>query len=283
MRDFGAFVLEPSWNVKVVFQHRSRRMIRDYSFGVANLACDFVYPEVRHVKMEELTTRLDLLHSVCEDLTGVTYAKEQLERFIHAGAINAHRSSGGERDPRAIVAGWTKWQQDIARVMIPEVVLSFLEEKGYDLSMLRAMPPPFGDAQPPLAPCLGDCMTALDPDHPFLRYRTQYRTSALQTLLAEGPFDLVRHQGRVYGVARSLGSANVAHLSAAERRQYEKRGLCLSAKSLGGLWKAIGNRLNPKPVSRVNWRYTVGRWLPPRLLRFLLRVSGRGPKLPPAA
>jgi|GEM_PF-4396631 len=30
-RDFGAIVLDPSWNVKVVFQHRSRKMIRDYN------------------------------------------------------------------------------------------------------------------------------------------------------------------------------------------------------------------------------------------------------------
>jgi len=250
-------------------------------FGVANLVCDFVYPEVRHVKMEELTTRLDLLQSVCEDLTGLTYAKESLERFVRGGAINAHRSSGGERDPHAIVAGWAQWQQDIARVMIPEVVCSFLEEKGYDLSMLREMPPPVGDAKASLSPCLGDCMTALDPDHPLLRYKTQYRTSSLQTLLEE-QFKLVRHQGRVYGVPRSLGITDFTHLSATERRQYEKQGRCVSAKSLGGLWKAIFHRLNPRPVARVNWRYTVGQWFPPQLLRFLLRVSGRGPKpLPP--
>ena len=109
--------------------------LRRQCLGVANLIRTLAYPGIRSVKMEELTTRVELLHSICQELTGISYSREGL--YISRGAINQHRSPEASNDPHTIFGGWEHWQQDMAHMIIPGSVLDWLEEMDYDVTMLR--------------------------------------------------------------------------------------------------------------------------------------------------
>ena len=117
--------------------------------GVVNLIRDLSYPGIRSVRMEDVTTKADVLKSVCEELTGLTYEQEMLQPFLNRGAINQHRSPGASKDPHAVFGNWETWQQDMAQMMIPKSVLDWLEGLSYDVTMLRG---PTATASKPTAP-----------------------------------------------------------------------------------------------------------------------------------
>ncbi len=105
--------------------------------SVCNLAYDFAFTQFRYVRMEDLTTDVEALQKFCEYLTGLEYSRGDLEELICQGPINRHKKNSSIKDPRSIYESWTTWQQDIAHMMLPTIVLNKLEDHGYDISMLR--------------------------------------------------------------------------------------------------------------------------------------------------
>jgi hypothetical protein len=219
-------------------------------YGVADRIHDLCYPHLRHVKMEDLTKRLEVLQEVCESLTGLSYPPETLQVFLQGGAVNQHRSPDAIKDPHAVFASWEPWQQDIAVMMIPGTVLDWLEGLGYDISMLRVPPscPPAGPRATSPAPCLADYLRTLDPQHPLLAWLAQQGTSPIQSIESEFQgFDLVRYQGRDYAVARVLASSDLSSLSPDALHDFQEKGLCLSATSVAELWVAIWQVISARP------------------------------------
>jgi hypothetical protein len=219
-------------------------------YGVADRIHDACYPGLRHVKMEDLTTSVEILQDSCESLTGLCYSPEMLAEFLQGGAVNRHRSADAIKDPQAVFAGWEPWQQDMAVVMIPGIVLDWLEGIGYDVSMLRAAAsrPTAGQRTSSKAPCLGDCLRSLDPQHPLLAWLGRPASSPIRRIEAEFQgFDLVRYRERDYAVARVLGSADLSGLSPEKLRDLEDKGLCLPANSVPELWTAIWQVVSDVP------------------------------------
>jgi len=220
--------------------------------GVANLLRDLVFPGVRSVKMEELTTRIELLQSVCQELTGLTYSPESLKTFINRGAVNQHRPRGASNDPRTIFEGWESWQQDIAQVMIPGAVLDWLEEMDYDVTMLRSESSAPSrtntpSSEPPV-PCLADHLRMLDQRHPYLEQLTRSGPSTIQFIDTEHPgFQLVHQEGKVYALARSLKVQNPSRLAPEALRMLEAKGLCFCTDTVAEAWVAIARSLFPNP------------------------------------
>jgi hypothetical protein len=221
--------------------------------GVANLIRDLVFPGVRSVKMEELTTRIELLQSVCQELTGLTYSHESLRTFLSRGAVNQHRPQGASKDPHAIFAGWEPWQQDMAQVMVSGAVLDWLEDMGYDVTMLRSGSPTSGRtnnaplSEPPV-PCLGDHLRMLDQRHPYLEHLTQPGRSKIQFIETEHQgFQLVHQDGKVYALAKSLKGQDPRRLTPEALRELKVKGSCFCADTVAEVWMATARKLFPNP------------------------------------
>ena len=220
--------------------------------GVANLLRDLVFPGVRSVRMEELTSRIELLQSVCQELTGLTYSHDWLRTFIRRGAVNQHRPRGSSNDPHTIFAGWESWQQDMAQMMIPKVVLDWLEEMGYDVTMLRS-----GSSMPgrkntsssePLVVCLADHLRMLDQRHPYLEQLTKPVASTIQLIDTEQQgFKLFHQEGKIYALARSLEVQDPSRLAPETLRELEVKGLCFCTDTVAEAWVAIARNLFPNP------------------------------------
>jgi hypothetical protein len=213
-------------------------------FGVANHIRDLSYPGVRSVKMEELTTRPELLRNVCQELTGLSYSQELLRGFLRGGAINQHRPPSSSTDPHTVFASWETWQQDMVQVMVPGTVLDWLEEMEYDVTMLRARPSRSGTAYAPSSntpvPCLGDRLRTLDQRHPYLGYLSEPGPLVIQFIETEQQgFHFVRHEGKVYALAHTLDRPDLHQLGPETLRELEGKGLCFCRDSVAEAWVAI--------------------------------------------
>jgi hypothetical protein len=132
-----------------------------------DVASDLAYKQVRHFRMEALTTEVETLAEFCRSLTGLDYDLGKLREFIEAGAINRHRKSSAGTDELALYQAWPAWKRDIAAMMISSTALARLEEAGYAVGMLRD-----GFDQPEetrsTAPSLADRLKEMDKNHPYL-------------------------------------------------------------------------------------------------------------------
>lgn len=232
--------------------HRAFLAFAASCFGVANLIRDLCYPGVRSVKMEELTTRPEVLQSVCQELTGLSYSQESLRAFIQRGAINQHRPPNSCKDPHTIFASWETWQQDMVQVMIPGTVLDWLEEMDYDVTMLRGQPSKSGMAYapsnaPPI-PCLADHLRNLDQRHPYLAYLNEPGPLVIQFIEAEQQgFHFVLQEGKVYALARTLDVQDLRHLKPETLQELENKGLCFCRDSVAAAWVAIAHSFTAGP------------------------------------
>ncbi|HEY7426265.1 MAG TPA: hypothetical protein VH682_18685 [Gemmataceae bacterium] len=224
--------------------HRAFLAFAASCLGVANLIRDLSYPGVRNMKMEELTTRAEVLQSVCQELTGLSYSEELLRTFVSRGAINRHRSPGSSNDPHTIYTNWETWQQDMVQVMIPGTVLNWLEEMDYDVTMFRSQPSTSGTAyalssESPV-PSLTDHLRILDQRHPHLAYLTEPGSLTIQFIETEQQgFHLVHQEGKVYTLAQTLDVQDLRRLDTATLRELEVKGLCFCTDSVAEAWVAI--------------------------------------------
>lgn len=219
-------------------------------FGMSNLIRDLAYPGVRSVRMEALTTRMDLLQSICRELTGYSYPLELLQNFISQGAVNQHRPPGEPRDPHAIFAGWEPWQQDMVHMMLPGTVLDWLEELDYDVTMLSNQVSTWGTSKTPsgepLVPCLADHLRILDQRHPYLEYVTHASPSAIRFIEAEHrSFKLVHREGQLYALAKIPEVQDPSQLAAEAIPELEAKGMCFCADTVAEAWIAIARNLCP--------------------------------------
>ena len=221
-------------------------------FSVRNLAHDFQFPGFKSVQMEAFTTQVDLLKSICEEITGLEYSKDRLEEFIGSGAINQHRKQSVNESAWQVYRGWRTWQQDLARMMIPSSVLEAFEEAGYDVSMLRVEDCSTQSATGPTSstgaiPSLADCLRGKNPEHPLLALRDSHAACAPPQLIKEAykGFNLLSFRGSCYALAQSLGPFDL--LSAADDclRSHRETGLCFIGDSAGAVKEQI-NRVLPK-------------------------------------
>jgi hypothetical protein len=218
--------------------------------GVNNLLFDMCYPGVRHLQMEVLTTRAEVLGEFCRDLTGLDYPPATLEKFIALGAINRHRPGKGRPLPHETYAAWQPWQQDMAHMMISGLVLDWLETMGYDLPMFREkasagpLALPSGDA-----PCLADCLRSLDQRHPLLAHMTPLGATRAQIVETDlRGFRMARHQGKVYALANSIEIDDLAKMDEETLADLHEDGLCLVGATLGEVWRAIARVLADSPT-----------------------------------
>jgi hypothetical protein len=220
--------------------------------GVSNLIRSLVFAGVRTVKMEELTTRIERLQSVCQELTGFSYSQALLRPFLSRGAINQHRPKNASKEPRLVFTDWEPWQQDMAQMMIPGTVLDWLEEMDYDVTMLRVQKSAPGKSNAPSSetavPSLADYLRMLDQRHPYLAHLTQPGPSVVQFIETEQRcFELVHQEGKVYAVARSLDVREHHRLSTEDLQQLEIEGLCFCTDSVAEAWVAIAREMFPHP------------------------------------
>jgi hypothetical protein len=216
--------------------------------AVNNLVYDLCYPGIRHLQMETLTSDQRALSDFCRELTGLDYSTETLQEFIRLGAINQHRPGPARRDPHDIYAGWLPWQRDMAQMMISGLVLDWLESLGYDLGMLRAPAEPAPAAETNHTSCLADCLRALDPRHPMLAFLTA--AGATRTQIVETDYQgyrLVRHQGRIVALARSVGWSEFANGDEAGLRDLQEDGLYIDGESVADLWRKIARVVSSSP------------------------------------
>ncbi len=232
-------------------------------FGVANQIRDMSYPGFRTLKMEDLTTEVNVLKDACEELTGLDYPRETLERYIARGAINQHRRSHkGSNDPHQVFASWEAWQQVMAKVMIPGTVLDWLEELSYDVSMLRVKTRSsrMENTRPDekTAPCLADYLRMADQQHPLLAYLNQEKPSEIQFIdMEQRGFAIFHYQKTVYALARALGSLEPRMLTPALLMELESKGLCVHRNSMEEVWGAISRALrHGSSTSRVHIKST---------------------------
>lgn len=220
--------------------------------SVANLIRDLCYPGFRTLQMEVLTTQVETLQSVCEHLTGLSFARESLEEFIHQGAINQHRTQNRGQNPHELFASWEPWQQDMAQVLIPTTVLDRLQGLGYDISMLRlkSSTPTATSATKTTAmvPCLGDRLRVLDQRHPLLDYLTQAKSAKIQAVDTEQQaFSLVEHEGKVYLHSSPLESQDTTPIEPATLVRLAEQGQCQVADSVGDAWLTVADALSTGP------------------------------------
>lgn len=218
-------------------------------FGVANQIADLAfYPGFQHVKMEAVTTSIELLQRVCEDVTGLSYSRKQLEEFIQGGSINSHRSAGATKDPAGIVDSWETWKRDIAAVMISETVLTRFEENGYDVSMLRPPLISIANAEPKTmraSSCLGDRLRAIAPEHPWLTNLNHVGCSPIQEIETKYQgFRMTERNGRFYAVASVKVESDLGALSLRDLGALEEDDFCLSAESWAELLLLIRQHIN---------------------------------------
>jgi hypothetical protein len=216
--------------------------------AVGNLLFDLCYPEVRHLRMETLTTDLEVLGDFCHELTGLTYASESLEAFSRLGAINQHRPAKSRRDSRETYAAWQRWRQDMAHLMIPDPVIDWLEDMGYDLAMFReqSLSPSVGKSD--RAPCLADCLRSMDLKHPLLVHLTPSGLTRAQIVETDFQgFRLTRYKGNIYATACSLGVADVSGIDEQSLRDLQEDGLCLIGATVADIWQAIACVLSSSP------------------------------------
>ena len=232
-------------------------------FGVTNLLADLTYfPGFHHVRMESLTTNVDLLKTICEELTGLRYPQEWLEPFIQGGGINTHRGSGSLREPADLFASWEPWKRDVAAVMLPETVLVRLEEQGYDVSMLRSPPATAISACGNPPSCLADQLRVIDPAHPWLVNLNRPSPSLIQEVEARYQgFRLAKCGGRFYGVAGTSGIREPDKVSPEILLALEESGSCLSADSHEELLCLIDAHTFNTPTQHDEYKgYNLVRW-----------------------
>lgn len=220
--------------------------------GVANWIRDLSYPGIQSVQMEVLTRQVDALRELCEQLTGLSYAPEALGQFIDQGAINRHRATA-HNDSHGIFDSWQPWQQDMACLMMPAMVLECLETLGYDLSMFRAPPcrAASSDSQRGLGASLVDQLRTMDPRHPLLHLLENPGPTEIQQLDTElRGFHLIRHADKFYALANALGSHDLGRIGPEMARPLKRRGAYVVADSIQDLWTAIAGamRLTPRLV-----------------------------------
>ena len=218
--------------------------------SVANWVLDLSYPGFRHTKMEMLTTHAETLQEFCEDLTGLPYEPAALHEFIGLGAINQHRPGASSGHPHEIYAGWQPWQQDMAHLMIPNTLLDWLEDIGYDLPMFREKclrATVASEANRTQVPCLGDYLRSLDQRHPLLAFLSP-TTSRIQTIDTEyRGFDVRQAAGKWYAVARSQNITDLCQVDDETLRQLQEDRLCLAGDSLPELWQIIAWMFSARP------------------------------------
>ena len=224
--------------------------------SVCNLANDFRFPQFDAAKMETLTTDVDSLQALCERLTGLSYSRDRLREFIQLGAINSHRKSKAGSDAAEGFESWPRWQQDMARMMIPEEVLTAFERHGYDIDMLRVGSPVAKNRLPvdatSHAPTLADELRRQNPQHPWLE-AAPAQTSPFGSLnitpeLLEENFrgyNFVRLGARCFALAQSLGPFDLAQAPPELLDAHRQSGACLVGNSVAELKR----RLTAKPIS----------------------------------
>ena len=218
-------------------------------FGVANQIADLAfYPGFQHIRMEELTSSAELLQTVCEDVTGLSYSRKQLDSFIQGGSINSHRGDGAIANPAGIVESWETWKRDIAAVMISEAVLERFEEYGYDVSMLRPPRIAAANAKTPgvrASSCLGDRIRAIAPEHPWLAHLNRVGCSPLQELEVKyRGFRMTKRNGRFYAVSSVKVESDLDSLSDRDLAALEDEEFCLQAESREELLLLIRQHIN---------------------------------------
>ncbi|HWY85619.1 MAG TPA: hypothetical protein VNX28_02790 [Gemmataceae bacterium] len=216
--------------------------------AVSDLLYDMCYPNVRHLKMEALTTQVDVLSEFCAELTGVAYAKETLDEYIRLGAINRHRAGTARRQPHETYAAWAPWQQDIAQMMISGLVLDWLETLGYDLSMLEAQAAPASAGKGTEAPCLADCLRSMDQRHPLLAFMTPKGRERKHIVEADlQGFHMTRHEGKFYAMARTQEIGDISKLDDETLQELHEDGLCVGGASIAEVWQALALVLGSNP------------------------------------
>lgn len=220
--------------------------------GVANWIRDLSYPGIKSVQMEVLTRQVDALGELCEQLTGLSYAPEALVKFVDQGAVNRHRSSG-QNDSALIFNSWQPWQQDMACLMMPPMVLDCLEHWNYDMSLLRATArfSALNDSRRELQPSLVDQLRTMDPRHPLLSLLENPGPNEIQQLDTQlHGFRMIHRSGRYHALAKALAASDPEEIRPNAMRQLRLRGAYLVADSVAMLWGAIANamRLTPRLI-----------------------------------
>lgn len=186
-------------------------------YSALYVARDLGYEEVRHFRMEALTSDADTLAAFCRALTGLDYDRAELRFFIESGAINRHRESSRSTDPRALCRAWPAWKRDVAAVMFSETALARFERVGYEIDMLRERvdtAEPARDA----APSLYDRLEAMDGKHPYLALLEQGAgathdagpSSQPRLVASEAGYNIVEFEHEFFVVSQGLGEVNVA-------------------------------------------------------------------------
>jgi hypothetical protein len=307
-RDFDAIVQEPTWNVKVVFQHRSKKMIRDYNnYGsqcstgryVWQLNDDFEmitrhWDEVLYTSSEAfLADKPDrILYVQVDDSTHTNWGKEQqlgcccpLISREALDAMNCFMPS--EIDMwGADVELWRIFQLLPApRILnaIPDVKL--LHHSHHNESA------PLDEASEHVA--------AVSIKRELLELELVQYVQLLAGLMGvadyhphvpvpgdpDGPprllqedyrgFNLIGYRGKVFAVSQSLSAFDIESTSAEDLRDLERKKLVFTAVWTDAVRALVDQTGAPLSRARPNWRYYAGKCLPVPVLGYLLRVAGR--------
>jgi hypothetical protein len=185
-------------------------------YSALNVAHDLAYDQVRHFRMEAVTTDATALSEFCQILTGLSYRQDQLDSFIASGAINRHRRGSESTDPWQIYREWPCWKQDIVSMMLPDAVLARFADAGYDVGILRGGAADIGRERVPV-PCLADALGAMDQAHPLLMALTAGAQSPRNEGYRSEPkllesccgYNIVQLGGKFIALSQSLGDTDV--------------------------------------------------------------------------
>jgi hypothetical protein len=237
-RDFVAIVQEPSWNVKVVFQHRSKKMIRDYNnYGSQCSTGRYVWQ--LNDDFEMMTRQWDeVLHERCE-----AFLADKSDRILYVQVDDStHTNWGKEEQWGCCCPLISREALDAMNCFMP----SEIDMWGADVELwriFRLLP----------APRILNVIA----DVKLLHHSHHNETAAAD--------ELSEHVEAV-SIKRDLRDAELLRYVRllANRMGFTDYSPTLPPRPVTG----------PPP----NWRYYLGQRLPRPVLMFLLRVTGRLPQ-----
>lgn len=249
VRDFGSIVLDPSWNVKMVFQRRSRKMIRDYNnYGSQCSTGKYVWQLNDDVEMT--TPHWDtVLKGMIEE-----FLADKPDRILYVQVDDStHTDLGVEGKWGCCFPLLSRESLDAMNSFMP----SEIDMWGADAALWWIF-------------CLLpqnrilNALTAIKIRHHSFHNETAQRDEASKHVEAVSVKMVLTDRELLRYVRLLAGGMGIKNYSPHP-----------------SLWQELYRRRGYVHPSGPNWRYRLGQRLPPQLLRFLLWIMGRSSKAAP--
>ena len=242
--NFGAIVPNPAWNVKVVFQHRSRRMIRDYNnYGSQCSTGKYIWQ--LNDDFEMTTKEWDAILKERID----AFLADKPDRILYVQVDDSTHTNW------EVAAEWGCCCPIISRESLDAMnafMPSEIDMWGADVELWHIFQ---------LLP-ESRVVNAI-PEVKLLHHSRHNETA---------PPDELSHHVEAVSIKRDL---QIPELVAYTRLLAHAMGYENFTPGRTTLAELKKQRRGPGP--QPNWRYALGKRLPPWLLHFLLRVTGRKP------